>query len=608
MDIAVGCAVAGAALISGSLIFKKLRDKPFKFNAPDGQYPKVGVRIVNLGPHSRARIFYPCFNDAIEKQCRYFIDGSAETRGIAIFAKLPKYSIDWISAAKINLCENEPIRTTDINGSPTQFPVLIYYHGLGGNADISQQFCVQMASRGYVTVAVESSCGSASHARLLNGEIVEYTPVPDEYRLNAPRVASVAFRSPQLRRRLAILLDEVLPTLLGRKESPEGTPEDRRLPKEIVQMLDFRSLIIGGHSFGGATAITIADWWINGGGRESFEHDPSGLNLRCIALHDPWLDCLPEEVIGLERTIGNQMPILCINSDFWDKWEMHVWDQHNFFKVLTSNAETIASARNSFERERDRYFSEGNTKPYPSIRCLENHLQHGPTEDKNHIFIGVDRSNHYSFSDVPLWYDFLRPLAKKLKVLLLPRQFHQIQVATTCYFFDNILGIVESDNDKTSGKSFDFNAWIESALKQHISPSEIPHLRSSLHSFSSLLPLTKPLGPQIQAHLRGADDCAQEAAAIYEAGIMSETKAFRVNKELVEAKRLHQGAEGDWVWGLDDRLSAWELMVVKNDEVEAYCSSSTTQNEVDSAFQITQRLQTLKEDNNEMNKAAAHFL
>ena len=46
------------------------------------------------------------------------------------------------------------------------FPVVIFSHGLAGTRNTYSLFCSELASRGYVVLALEHACGTASTCRL----------------------------------------------------------------------------------------------------------------------------------------------------------------------------------------------------------------------------------------------------------------------------------------------------------------------------------------------------------------------------------------------------------------------------------------------------------
>ena len=50
--------------------------------------------------------------------------------------------------------------------SDCPFPVILFSHGLAGTRNTYSLFCSELASRGYVVLAIEHACGTASTCKL----------------------------------------------------------------------------------------------------------------------------------------------------------------------------------------------------------------------------------------------------------------------------------------------------------------------------------------------------------------------------------------------------------------------------------------------------------
>ncbi|GAA5950961.1 hypothetical protein JCM3765_004641 [Sporobolomyces pararoseus] len=218
--------------------------------------------------------------------------------------KLPATSTR-IDQPLLNLNENE-------NGS--LFPVVIFSHGLSGNRITYSQFCGELASRGFVVIALEHRDGSGpvSIVKLNHDDgdkkqkIVDYIKENDIYYENdQDKVPFLEFRRHQIEFRK----NEIFQTLeiLNRiNETGDTTKELERSNlrrrnrsdsllfewKNWKGKLDLKNnLIMAGHSFGGATTIEILR-----------SNEKFGFN-RGLAL-DPWVEPLPPspEVIQFETT------------------------------------------------------------------------------------------------------------------------------------------------------------------------------------------------------------------------------------------------------------------------------------------------------------------
>eukprot|EP00388_Colpodella_angusta_P024513 GDKJ01064331.1.p1 GENE.GDKJ01064331.1~~GDKJ01064331.1.p1 ORF type:complete len:979 (-),score=210.17 GDKJ01064331.1:750-3653(-) len=350
----------GAAVLSVPYLIKKFTDRPFPFPEPHGCYPKIGVRSIRIGPRLRANIYYPCDDDTPIAPTPYFRDGIAATRGVMrFFRRLPMYTMDFMARSKVYFCGAAPIRS-----SPEKLPLLVYHHGLGGSADVGTSFFCQMASRGFVVLAVETSCGAASRTILANGEAVEYMHVPPQYKgIHPPPSFCREFRGPQLRFRMELFQKELLPFLMyGEKnyEDPNSLGTDCRpeggMGDEIFSKVDRQHIVLGGHSFGGSTTVAILDWWLVEGGRKKIRSMGVNIDFKCCILHDPWFEIFEEEYVdklllrihnlvaeeGAERveSEGVWVPTFIINSEYWDNWKEHLWYERRFMQsIMASKSE-----------------------------------------------------------------------------------------------------------------------------------------------------------------------------------------------------------------------------------------------------------------------------
>ena len=80
------------------------------------------------------------------------------------------------------------------------WPLVIFSHGLGGCASMYVQICAQLASFGYIIVAIEHEDGSGCHAQTASGELLRYKRPPDGFVYC--RDAVVGFRRPFLAKRV----------------------------------------------------------------------------------------------------------------------------------------------------------------------------------------------------------------------------------------------------------------------------------------------------------------------------------------------------------------------------------------------------------------------
>ncbi|GAA5896356.1 uncharacterized protein JCM6883_006878 [Sporobolomyces salmoneus] len=194
-------------------------------------------------------------------------------------------------------------------GEYEKFPVVVFSHGLSGNRTTYSQYCGELASRGYVVVAVEHRDGSGpiTVVKPADGDprkekVIDYIKEKDIYYENEKdQQPFLKFRGDQLSLRQAEI-SEILSTLarINRGASTEELERSNRRAyaygkngapfrwEEWKGRLDLEeNMTMAGHSFGGATTIQI----LRSNSKFGFK---KGLAL------DPWADPIPPAVIELE--------------------------------------------------------------------------------------------------------------------------------------------------------------------------------------------------------------------------------------------------------------------------------------------------------------------
>jgi predicted dienelactone hydrolase len=66
-----------------------------------------------------------------------------------------------------------------IRAEQSKLPLVIFSHGLGGNMEVYSQFCLDLASFGFVVVALEHEDGTASFAKDASGQVIKYKRTPE---------------------------------------------------------------------------------------------------------------------------------------------------------------------------------------------------------------------------------------------------------------------------------------------------------------------------------------------------------------------------------------------------------------------------------------------
>ncbi|KAL3688577.1 hypothetical protein R1sor_014886 [Riccia sorocarpa] len=183
-------------------------------------------------------------------------------------------------------------------------PVVIFSHGLWSCRTGYSALCCDLASHGYVVVAVEHLDGSAQMATYTDHrgkkKYVSHAHITES-------MGKVPFdeRARQLKQR-ALEIQKVVDVLESLQEGllTQGSNTVKGNTKLdvtcLLHRLDLNHLVIAGHSFGGATAVVAA-----------------GLDNRfkCCVGMDVWWE--PTEKVSFEKTAG-RMPMLFVNTEKFD--------------------------------------------------------------------------------------------------------------------------------------------------------------------------------------------------------------------------------------------------------------------------------------------------
>ncbi|KAG2500884.1 hypothetical protein HYH03_001644 [Edaphochlamys debaryana] len=219
-------------------------------------------------------------------------------------------------------------------------PVVIFSHGIAGTRNAYSSICIELASRGYVVMALEHSDGSASTARLprlapasSSSSNSASNPAPASAAAavgasgNGPAFSAAASASydgtadygseyvgyggfgdkPEQLRKTRHRVAEVNAALQLLRRIHEGHPEGiREVPSAVASglegQLDLSRTAVVGHSYGGATAAAAAAMLPD---------------LKAAICLDPWWDCFEESWPVTSRWAAPN-PLLVIGSHDWN--------------------------------------------------------------------------------------------------------------------------------------------------------------------------------------------------------------------------------------------------------------------------------------------------
>ncbi|KAK8136815.1 phospholipase A2 [Apiospora sp. TS-2023a] len=280
-----------------------------------------------------------------------------------MFTKLPAYRNARLSAhrpgqqVQADASDSQETLTEDTHENPT-FPVVVFSHGLGGSRTCYSAVCGELASNGFIVVAMEHRDGSGARSyvnippsnNLADGNRIDNTEPRSHYEVDyifpkdnaqdtAPQNAKgvdTELRNAQIEMRMAEI-EEAFSVLglMNRGQGDlvaksnlrkEGNIGSSSKGLEGVDWSDWTGRMfleratIMGHSFGGATSVQIC--------REAERFPWVGQGI----LLDAWGPATP--VVDENRKNHVQRPILAIGSEAFMHW------QANFERMVEIGNET----------------------------------------------------------------------------------------------------------------------------------------------------------------------------------------------------------------------------------------------------------------------------
>ena len=163
-----------------------------------------------------------------------------------------------------------------------KYPVLIFSHGITGSRHLHQILFEHLASKGYIVFALDHSF-DANLTIFPDGKIADYrseiTGHPDSILIREKQINTRAFD-------IGFIIDQIRKIETGIIDS------------KLSGRLDLDRVALGGHSYGGATAILA-----------SHNHE---IIKACVVL-DGWISPIPDEVISE----GINVPFLFVGRPSW---------------------------------------------------------------------------------------------------------------------------------------------------------------------------------------------------------------------------------------------------------------------------------------------------
>ena len=242
------------------------------------------------------QIWYPGINNLNKKVEPYmdFINLRAKT--IAAAGGLPSFLPSHLNMVKTNSHKG----ITCINEN-TNLPVIIFSHGITGSRHLHQALFEHLSSQGYVVAALDHSYDS-NLTVFPDKRIADYrseiTGHPD----------SINIRNQQINTRgldISFVLDQL-------EKIQSGI-----IVSNLTNKLNLKNIAIGGHSYGGATAIV------------STQKDN---RIKACFILDGWISPIPDSII----TTGLKTPIFSIGRPHWKDSDYP--NNYHHLKDLISNS------------------------------------------------------------------------------------------------------------------------------------------------------------------------------------------------------------------------------------------------------------------------------
>ena len=261
--------------------------------APSGPY-QIGTRIYELTDTSRKELYsgkdearrfqfqvwYPAEAASSSERAPWMHNADIYAKSISEYLELPSFFLDHLALVKIPAYEDATVASTDGG-----FPVIVFSHGWNGFDAQNTGQALQLASHGYVVVALQHTYGAVVTV-FEDGTVAKNNPaalpdgIPDdEYEIAAQKLVD------QWAGDISFALD-----FLSEQNDAANSP--------FHASLDFSRVGVYGHSTGGGAAVQFC-----------------GTDARCKALlgQDPFMRPVSTQVLES----GVSQPAFFLFSQVW---------------------------------------------------------------------------------------------------------------------------------------------------------------------------------------------------------------------------------------------------------------------------------------------------
>lgn len=355
----------------------------------------------------------------------YTIQGYAKFLGIkeGLLSAASYLGLKWTEIPAIT---DAPLAAPPASATTAQWPCMLFSHGLGGTRNAYSQVTGSIASGGVVVMAIEHRDNSAAISVVREGdkeEVVEYVGIKDSSSESiAKRRAQMSQRSYETRLGLELFRAMNDPSSSQSTTTTSTASSLFDLSRHEDLFFGFRDrldcgpgrLLIGGHSFGAATAVNC--------NKDSTTRLPSdagnyhfGAEFRAAVLLDVWCEVL---VDSASRPLT--VPTLCVASQPFQQWSSN-W--RAVVKLLSPPSSSSSSSSPS----------------PPSVTS-------GKEGGRRNVLCWIKESAHLSQSD----FGILFPLPTKyaFKATIDPRRAMDLNVRAVREFLRSVVQVGDEPADE----------------------------------------------------------------------------------------------------------------------------------------------------------------
>ncbi len=221
----------------------------FTLPKPTGNYA-VGIQYFHLVDEKRAdpfldgstkkrelmvKVYYPAKEDSSKPFSPYFHDSPELLRLFTSGYGLPSFMFDHLALVKTSSKDNLPL-----SDQQQGYPIVLFSHGAGTTLEVQTSQCEDLASHGYIVVAIDHTYVSTA------------TVFPD--RIVSAKEATTNFNTAEP----AEIITQIMADDAGFVIDELGEMNDGKIDSVFEGRLNLDQIGVIGHSVGGAVAYNLA--------------------------------------------------------------------------------------------------------------------------------------------------------------------------------------------------------------------------------------------------------------------------------------------------------------------------------------------------------------